>query len=245
MSGFGGSTLPGQYTRTRASRLVRYGTFGKELDGAVVIDSAQTDSDSGHTPTYEFRSGNVVVLRTSTGKYVAANDANGDRCTPPVLTSLIPADSTWASKVITLKRKGATIVAVTLGGADDTTSEVVTALNGNAVFKANALASGADGASLVITGYQGGADAELEVSMNLTTAWTTINGSNSEAQAVGADADYRVLLDTCYLVSPVDTGTAADGDALAARLGRFYTTNLINLTGQAKAVLTRRGSTFE
>lgn len=201
----------------------------------VIVASGQTDS--GSSPTTRIRAGRVLVKRTATGKYELASSATGDRCTPPVVTAAEAADGDWASTTIKLKRNGAEVVTVTLGAGDNTTNLVVTALNADAEFRANAIAS-ASGGRVVVTGLVGGSGEAIEIVASLATAFGTA-GTDSDA---GEDADYRVLTDPVDLVSP----TGAASDALGSNLvaGHFDESELLGLTAEAKVVLSRRGSRF-
>lgn len=229
-------------SRDRASRLVFLSELGRDTRENIVIDKDQVDT-ANTGKTHEFRKGNVVILDASAGKYVKPTDGDGDLGLPPVITSIEDPDADWASKVVTLKRNGATVAAVTLGGSDDSTSEVVTALNANAAFRAHAVASGADLANLVITGTRGGPGESLEVSINLDTAYASDDGSSSSDAAVGSDAQVRV---TCEMANLKDSdGVAVDDEVLAARSGHFRTTDLIGLTAYTRGVLERAGSVFE
>ena len=64
--------------------------------------------------------GNVLVKRTSTGRYVEANDTNGDTNSPASVSASETADGDWASKTITVNVNGMDLVTVTLGAGDDT-----------------------------------------------------------------------------------------------------------------------------
>ena len=229
------STLPGTAVRTETSRAILLSEVGAKKHSDVTIDSGQ--SDSGSTPTSRIREGRVVVLRTSTGRYVFADDANGDRCTPPVVTAAEAADGDWASTTITLKRNGATVVTVTLGAGDNTTNLVVTALNANAAFRANAIASASSG-RVVVTGLVGGAGESIEIVASLATAF----GTAGTASDSGEDADYAVTTQATTLLDPLGVAAHALAPALAA--GNFDESELLSLTGEAKVVLSRRGSIF-
>jgi len=202
----------------------------------VVVDSGNVDS--GSTPTSVLREGNVLVKRTSTGRYVEANDSNGDRNTGAVVTAAEAADAGWQSKTITCTINGGKKVTVTLGGADDTNAEVATALNADADFARHYLADGS-GALLTITSLETGADIVLEVTSNLSTAFGA-----SGTQAYGEWADYGVLHRPCDLTDEAGSASHSKGSIVYAH-GRFDESQLINLTGDARRALQGRGCSFE
>jgi len=194
----------------------------------VVLDSGNTDA--GSTPTSRFRPGNVIVKRTSTGRYVEADDTNGDRCTAPSVVSAEDVDGDWKGKTITLTLNGAAIVTVTLDAGDDDKTKVVTSLNASGPFRANALAS-ADGNKVKVTALQTGADVYLKVTSNLATAF----GANGQ-EARGTDADYRVT--AAYADLAID-GSAVHAPVATILRGNFDVTKLVNLTDEAAAVFSR------
>lgn len=220
---------------------------GKKAGNDVLLASGQS---SNLTPAHRIPPGTVVVKRTSTGKYVFANDANGDRCAAAAVTSIIAPGATWASKIITTTVNGKA-AAVTLAGTDDTIGEVVTALNADAIFKQIAVASDA-GASdfLTVTTLEKGADVQLKVSMNLDTAFATDTGTDSEAEANGTDADYRVtgwwgeLKDINAAAQDYMVPTLIAGKFRESVLGKD-SASVSTLTAEAKRVLIRNGSRFE
>ena len=117
----------------------RVTTRGNEKDSAIMLDSTMTDS--GNTPTFRIRAGNVVGLESGGTVYHEANDvANIEVGTAPSVTSLEAPDVDWQNDVITFSINGQTVVAVTLGAGDDTVAEVVIALNADAIFAANMIA---------------------------------------------------------------------------------------------------------
>lgn len=202
------------------------------------ILSDSSNVDSGSTPTTVLREGNVLVLRTSTGKYIEANDTNGDRNAGAVVTALIAADATWQSKTITCSTNGGDKVTVTLGGGDNTNALVAAALNGDADFARHYVADGT-GALLTITSLKTGEDIHLLVTSSLSTAF----GSTGTA-ASGSWADYGVLARPCDQVN--EAGSASDTRAsIVYAKGRFRESALINLTPDARRALIGRGCSFE
>lgn len=184
----------------------------------AVIDSGV--SDSGSTPTTLIRPGTVLVKRTSTGRYVAANDANADVPTQASVSSVAAAGATWASKIVTVVINGITIVAVTLGAADDTTAEVVTALNANAIFAANCIASGTNGNPVVIKTLRAGADVALKVFGDHADVFTVAG-----TFATGTDPD--VIVTDAFAPVADENGTAVHAPVKALCAGYFDLSELI------------------
>lgn len=225
----------GEQINTRAENhavLVQTGQKMKE----VLVDSGNVDS--GSTPTSRIREGNVLVKRTSTGRYIEANDSNGDRNLPPVVTASETADTDWDGETITLTVNGVAVVTVTLGGADDTDAEVVTALNANATFRAHAIATAA-GSRVVITGNKAGEGEYLKVTSSLATAFGASGTEDS-----GSWADYGVLAKIVDLLDEAAAASHSLAPIVYAR-GRFKESLLVNLTADARAALIGRGCTFE
>lgn len=205
----------------------------------VVLDSATVDS--GSTPTTIVRAGNVLVKRTSTGQYVEANHASGDSPVRATVTSAEAADTDWDGTTITTYLDGILVSTVVLAGTDDSTSEVVTALNTSyAALNLPIVASGADLAVLVITAH--GINRSLRIESTLVTAYGTAGGAGSYAEGTGTEADFVVLDET---VSMLDAyGTAQDTPVRVLRSGHFDESALVNLTAEAKAEFLRRGARF-
>ena len=200
--------------------------------GAITLDSG--NSDSGSSPTSLMRAGNVVVLKTGSGTYVEANDAAGDRCTAPSITTSGHSDG---NGVIAVSLKGGAVISVTTSTGSGTEANHATDLNADAVFKARFVASSAGG-ELTITARETGADVYFHVDASTIAG---VGFAEGEANAAsGTDADYRVTMSPSSLVD--SAGTAANNDAESALSGHFDWGQLINLTKEAKAVLVRRGS---
>lgn len=228
------SRIPGNIAVSHNARVVRLSEHGTALDTSAVIDSSNTDA--GSTPTTRMRPGNVLVKRTSTGRYIEANDSNGDRNAPASVSASETADTDWQNAVITVTVDGGVSFSVTLGAADDTDAEVVAALNGNAVFAANCKADVSGGVVRIRT-LEAGAHKHLTVSADLATAFGSAGTSGN-----GTDADYVVQLP--YVDLEDENGTATHAEARVARVGHFDESQLINLTAEARATLSRRGSFF-
>lgn len=217
----------------RRAVLVQQGTRMR----TVVLDSGNVDS--GATPTTRLREGNVLVKRTSTGKYIEANDTNGDRNLPPIVTASETADDDWESGDISVYKNGAFLVTVSMGANDDTDTEVAAALNADATFRAHAIASVAN-SRVVITGIEAGGEQSLKVVHDDNAAAFGSSGTEEE----GSWADYGVL------ARPADqtdeNGSASDTQApIVYAKGRFRESQLINLTADARQALIARGCVFE
>jgi hypothetical protein len=239
----GGQILPAFSSQTLTSRrhLITDALSARIED--VVVDSGCTDST---TPTYRLRPGTVLVKRTSTGRYIAANDSNADVPTQAVVTASETADGDWASATITITLNGIALVTVSLGGSDDTDAEVVTALNGNAIFAANCIAS-ASGSRVIVKTLRGGADVALKVTSSLSTAFGA-----SGTFASGTDPEVAVTDDWVDLQD--DAGNAINAPVKALCRGHFDLSELIvagtagslrTMAPIAYAVLAKRGSIFQ
>jgi hypothetical protein len=207
----------------------------------VVMASGQA---SGITPDHRHPPGTVVVKESGNGKYYLASGADGasagDINTTASLVSDEAADTDWDGTTITAEvfyADGTTAsAAVTLAGTDDSTSEVVTALNGNAAFANHFVASGADAAVLTIASRVKG-NVRIKVTSSLASAF----GASGKT-ASGTEADYRVTADFAELKT---TEAVAQDYAVPTLLaGHFRESALSGLTAEAKSVLLRRGSLF-
>lgn len=251
-----GSNLPGLTAHHKPKRMalddVQIGTM--RSGSAIRIKSGTTDS--GHTGmTNLLRPGGIFAKETGdTGYYVPVTDwVNAEKGTAAVLTSAEAPDADWASKVVKLFRNGLQVAEVTLAGTDDSTSEVVTALNANASFRNHALASGLDAAVLVITDVLGlGA---LSVEINLLSAYATANGAaSSVAHGINLVPDVRVIAEEVAMLD-------AAGEAIAGFCSENFTagffrgkhlivggvqvtTTLTLIPAWARAIFEARGSSF-
>lgn len=224
--------VPGLQSVTQSRRRVRWNARGSDADRSIILDSGNTDT--GSTPATRFREGNVVVYKTSITQFVEANDSTGDRNTQATVTAAETADSDWRGATITCKYKGVQITVVTLATTDDTDAEVVTALNADADFAAWFVASTV-ASRVTIKSLEAGADVHIEVTSSLSTAFGA-----SGTTAFGTDADYAITLADTDLVD--SDGTAVDATVRAAVTGDFDESNLVNLTAEARATLSRRGA---
>lgn len=234
--------LPGLVSHTRAGRRVRVSEHPKVLGPVVGVKSNQTDSASVRTTL--LRPAYCLVLVTSTGLYVAADDSTGDRNTAPAVTALVtnPGSGGWDG-VLTITGHWGTID-VPLS-ADDTNTAVRDAINialaavnpeqGPAV--ASLTGSGAT-ERVVVTNRDKGPTSYLKVSHDTSaTGWGTIDVGTG---AVGTEADYVVSEDYCDLLD--GNAVAITGAVETTRAGHYDADNLLHATAECLAVLARRGS---
>lgn len=231
MSGYG--NLPGLQTTTITPRKITLDDSLSVFGGEVVLDSS--NADSGATPTHRLRPGNVVVLRTSTGRYVEANDTNADTGTAPAITT---GGHTDGNGVIKLVGNHGTISVTTTTGTG-TEANNATDLNADSSFAAFYTASSAGG-ELTITANRAAADEWFY--MHSDTMATAVFAEGIDNVSKGADPDVRVVYAAGDLQD--SDGTAQHNTCANLVRGYFDESQLINLTGQAKEVLARRGSIF-
>lgn len=207
----------------------------------VLVKSTVTDSGNTAMRTTILRPGTVLVKKTSDGLYYSAifSDSNGDRCTAASISSATGITASWASTTQTFVVNGGASIAVTLGGADDTNDEVVTALNADATFQAAGLIADVNSSAVRVRTVQGGA----HMSFKWTSSYaSTFGASVASAEGYGTDADYRVVED--YVDMLDESGTAGNSVAKTSMAGFYKESNLLNLCAEARGVLTRRGSIF-
>lgn len=216
-----------------------------EKDKIDVI-SASTNVDSGGPRTTMLRPGTILLKGASDNKWY--DDETGGRASAPATISSSEApDADWQSATITLTIDGVAVVTVTLGAADDTIAELVTALNANAAFRANAIASDSGAADLVKI------DAiDPAVHLKVTSSLATAFGADGK-EAFPTEADIAVITEYCDQLNPL--GTAADARVSAVRAGVFDESNLLWQGAAISAtvddwpdmrrILVQRGSRFE
>lgn len=214
--------------------------FGRELDSTVVLDSGNTDS--GSTPTTRFRSGNVVVLRTSTGRYVEANDSNADVSTAPSITTSSHTDGNGA--IVIVGNHGT--ISVTTSTGSGTEANNATDLNADSAFAAHYVAS-SGGGELTIAARAGGAEEWFY--MDSTTMATASFSEGIANVQNGADPDVRITEQTVDLAD--DNGTARHMACPASWVGLYDESDLVvggtkggTIPGEYRAVLIRRGCKF-
>lgn len=210
----------------------------------VILAGGQTISG---TPNFRAPPGTVVVKESGDGLYYLADGADGasagDINTAAVVTSLEAADTDWDGTDIGWAVYGPDGLiesgSITLAGTDDTTAEVVTALNANARFAEHLIASGSNGNPVVITSRKKGL-----VTVRITQTVITTGYGASGITAQGTEADYRVITQHAD-VKDLNGVSAASKPVASLTAGRFKESELLHLSNEARAVLRSRGSTFE
>ena len=196
----------------------------------VVFSSGQT---SALTPDHRHPPGTVLGYRTSTGEYELADSGNVRVNAPAFVDALETADGDWASAVITTTVNGIAH-AVTLGAADDTDAEVVTALNADAGFASVAFASVV--ASVVRVQCH-----SLDDLLTVVSDLATTHGA-AAIEALAVYGIYRVTTSFCDLKDI--NGTATDALAPVLEAGHFDASELSSLTNDARVALLAQGSKF-
>ena len=200
----------------------------------VVLRAAAVDP--GNVPVTRVRKGFVIVKNSMDGIFSAASDPIADRNEGAVVAALQTADLTWAGKTITVALKGRPVVTVPLGPNTNTDALVVADLTANATF-AQFFQASVVNARVQIASLDTGAD----VVMNVTSSNPIAFGAHG-TDAAGRDADYRV---TAVPVDWTDPTGAPANNTVKTSLKAFYLeAALIGLTGEARAVLARRGALF-
>jgi len=209
---------------------------GREYSQGSDVVLRATALDPGSTPPWRVRKGFVIVKSTADGIFSAASDPQADRNQGAVVTALATADQSWAGKSISVAMRGRPVVTVALGANSNTDALVVADLMANATF-AQFFQAAVVGARVQITSLDVGADVVMKVTSTNAAAF----GGNG-ADGAGKDADYRVTAECVELIDP--TGAPAN-NLVKTSLKAFYVeAALIGLTGEARAVLARRGALF-
>lgn len=193
--------------------------------------------------------GMMVVKKTSDGLYYPADDtANSvDRNAGAAVTSAEDPDGDWADKLLTwtIYHKDGTVTTGTVqaAGGDETSAAAwVTALEADTLFDGNLTAVDSSGALVITTREKG--KVRLRVQLDLSTAYGTVSGSDSYTDAVGTEADYRVITKQRDLVGL--GGASRDSDPTPNLLaGRFDLSELANTHPEGIAVMQGRDSSFE
>lgn len=210
------------------------------VDGqqTILADAAEMASGqaSAIVPTTLHPPGTVLVLETGDGFFYLADDAaNGDRSTPPSITSSGHVDG---NGVIEINGPHGTISVTTTTGSG-TEANNATDLNADSEFEDYYIAT--SGAGELTIAAKNNKESE---SFFIGTATRDAAGfAEGEANSVESTAaDYRV---TRWYTSLADaTGTAVNALAACIYSGHFRESVLSNLTAEAKAVLLDRGARF-
>lgn len=228
--------LPNNLDFTLGHRRVLIDTTGRIFGDDVILDSSNTDS--GSTPTSRFRAGNVIVKRTSTGRYVEANDGNADVSARAAITSSSHTDATDDIVIVSPKLPGGTLT-VTVTTGTGTEAECATDLNANADFAAFFTASSADN-ELTITMNAPGPENWFYMGSGTHANYGFAEGIDN--YSAGTYPDVKVTRAPVRLTD--DNGTAKHEIVPTYDSGYFDESQLINLTGEAKQVLVSRGARF-
>ena len=202
----------------------------------AVLDASMTDP--GSAPPYRIRPGNVIVLNSGLGRFVSTTDPTGDRCQPATIIALEKGTAAWNGLALTFSLNGGPPIAANLGAQTATEAQAVTDLMGNPVFAASLVADATTG-SLRIRTLR--ADGEQYLTANAPTRPTLFGASGAQAQ--GSDADYRVTEDFADLLD-ILSGQPTPAPVTSSNVGAYVTNALINLTPEARVVLTRKGAQF-
>lgn len=227
------STIPHFSSTTISGREVLIDDSVATEGGSITLDSGNTDA--GSTPTTRFRPGNVVIKRTSTLRFVEANDANADDLGAATITSSSHSD---ANGVISITGNHGTISVTTTTGTG-TEANHATDLNADADFAAHYTASSAGG-ELTIASNVGGESEWFYV--DTATIATAGFAEGEDNGVIGTTPDVRVTAGYADLVD--EEGTAVHADVFAYRCGHFDASQLINLTAEARSLLSARGAIF-
>jgi hypothetical protein len=198
-----------------------------------------TATDSGASPTTTIRKGNCIVKKTSTGLFYIddgiTNAGGADRNTPASVTAAETADGDWASKTITIYVDGGPAQVVTLGATDDTDAEVVAAI----MLQTTGVKATVVSSRVVIKTDGAGAHRTLTVASNLSTAF----GASDSVPAYGTDAEYYITEEEVSTLDP-NTGSAATVEVKTSFKAYYDESQLLNLSAEARATLSRRGARF-
>jgi hypothetical protein len=209
---------------------------GREYTQGSDVVLRATALDQGNNPPSRVRKGFVIVKDSQDGIFSIASDPLADRNLGAVVAALQTADATWAGKTITVFVRGRPVVTVPLGANTNTDALVVQDLMANATF-AQFFQAAISGARVQITSLETGADLVMTVTSTIPTAF----GAHG-TDGAGKDADYRVTAEPVDLVDP--TGAPSNNTVKTSLKAYYLEAALIGLTGEARAVLARRGALF-
>lgn len=212
----------------------------------IDIQSASTNEDASGPRTTMLRPGTILLKGASDNKWYD-DTTGGQASAPATVSSIMAPDSTWQSATITLEVDEVAVRTVTLGAADDTVAEVVTALNADEEFHAWATASDAGATDYVKITLNVPGKA-IKVTSSLSTAFGA-----SGVSAFPTEADIAVTIGYCDQLDAL--GNTKDARVSAVRAGVFDESNLL-WAGAAvsasvadyvdfKRILRERGSRFE
>lgn len=233
------SRLPGIVSTSLTPVRVRLTGKGSEQGKGIVLDSSV--SDSGNTPTWRIRPGLMVVLKTSTGRYVACDDVTGDQAVGASVTSLVDI-ATWNTKTLILSYKGGPSFTVT-GTAADTVAQAIIDCNANSDFKANFVASNPTANKLKIATKEAGADVYFMLGAGTENDVGGAGVTFTAGSYGGSDPDVLVI-DGEYVDVKDTNGVTVNAFAVGYGDGLYQLSSIRNSTQQGLAVMRRKGSEF-
>lgn len=225
--------LPGIYQRDFEDRVFVVNHHPQVRGSDVVLDPA---TRSPLHPTYRVLAGTVVVRQAQAATFLDADDPRGERNQPAEARSVQPPDAAWANTIVTVGPASGLATRVPLDPAATTVAAVVDQLNHYPDFWVHYLADDQGGLVRVRT-REAGAHTTLHVESTLPAAFGPLG-----AQGHGLDADYRVT-DAAVEVRDLD-GNPTEALVPTLVVGHFLERQLLHLTPEARAVLSRRGSLF-
>lgn len=225
--------LPGIYRREFEHRRYLINHHPLVHGSDVILDK---NARSPRPPAFRFLEGTVIVRVQGGFQFVDAADPRGARCTPAEVKAAQPADAAWANTTITASLSSSLGFAVLLDAAAISTAAVVDQLNRHPLFAPHFLADDAGGLVRIRT-REAGAHKALHVESTLPAAFGPLGTFGH-----GLDADYRVT-DRTVDLRDLD-GNAIEVLVPTLVVGHFDESELLQLTPEARAVLSRRGSFF-
>lgn len=233
------TAIPGLVEFPRPARRVRVSNYPHQPAEDVLVTSGQVDSGNSAFRTTFLRPGCVLVKRTSTGKFLMANDANVDHQTAASVNTAVtnPGSGGWDGVVTIQGHWGSFTVTLSGSNTDAAVAAAIIAAAAalNPESQAPITAADASG-SVSITNIDKGAGTWLRASHATVTGMFTSAGKG----AVGTDPEVVVTEDYVDMLS--GSAAAIDGLAKVTRAGHYDAANLINPTAEAIAVLLKNGS---
>lgn len=236
-------SLPGLVKFPRPTRRVRVSSHPYEPAAEVVIAAGQVDAGNSGFRTSFLRPGYVLAKRTSTGKYVAASDANADHQTQAEVSTLVtnPGSGGWDGTVTIEGHWGSFTVALSGANTDAAVAAAIIAAAAALNPESQAPITAADTTGEVtITNHDKGAGTWLKATHATVAGMFGAAGQSS----FGTDPDILVTEDYVDMLD----GAAASVDQASGpvtRVGHYDAANLTNLTAEAAAVLLKRGSILD
>ena len=228
------SKVPGVYTQSYEDRLYLVNHQGLVRGQDVVLDNR---ASSPLTPAHRFLPGTVIVREAGTDRFTNASNARGARNQPAAVSALAPADAAWGGTVVTVSLADGLGFAIPLPAAVNDNATAIDALNQSPAFATLFLADEDPNGLVRVRTRAAGAQAYVHVQSSLDAAF----GQGGTAGA-GFDADYRVTDSLGELRDLKGSRIQAIVATLLA--GHFHERHLLDLTPEARVVLTRRGSVF-